>query len=541
MGKDFLGPYNINLDEWNKIYARFIEIMDAPYKFQNMLHGKVMATLFFEPSTRTMLSFQVAMQRLGGTCIGFNDPSKSSIAKGESLRDTISVISRYVDIIVLRHPWDGAAYAASIFSKVPIINAGDGEHYHPTQALIDLMTIRLKKGTISGLNIGICGHLSNHRSVLAFVKMISQLGENTFYLVSTPRLGLPESVKTMLGKRGNRIIEESKLENVISHLDVLYMTRIQKERIYNDKEYERQKGIYILDTNIMNLANENMIVMHPLPRVDEISYLLDCDKRCVYFDQAEYGMYTRMALLLHMLCNNEKDACYSNHAAIMDEKKECQNVRCITKTEDLPRLFYKNENNMFCCMYCDNKVKRGKASNHMLLLKKELFAVINKQVSLSENDIKKIIDSCIVTGNTDKSDHRLIIHCKNGDINFKSNNVVFQPGKFIRALLSICVTFMGDLNIATLINTLCDVLAVFSIRLSEDESIILISIVYLSRVMLLDDKNLYSSYVGLSRERGKNVIDKTGFESAIRKLIDKKILIIENGYYYVAEKIIYKR
>ena len=265
MGLDFLEPCNIDLDEWNNIYTQFVEVMNDPRRFQDVLHGKVMATFFFEPSTRTMLSFQVAMQRLGGTCIGFNDPSKSSIAKGENLRDTISVISRYVDIIVLRHPWDGAAYAASIFSKVPVINAGDGEHYHPTQALIDLVTIRLKKGTTTGLKIGICGHLSNHRSVLAFVEMISRLGKNTFYLVSTSKLGLPGQVKIMLEKMGNKIIEDSNLENVIPYLDVLYMTRIQKERIYDDKEYERQKGIYILDTNKMNLANENMIVLHPLP------------------------------------------------------------------------------------------------------------------------------------------------------------------------------------------------------------------------------------------------------------------------------------
>ncbi len=544
MELDFLEPCNIDLDVWNNIYAQFVEVMDNPRKFQDVLHGKVMATLFFEPSTRTMLSFQVAMQRLGGTCIGFNDPSKSSIAKGESLRDTISVISRYVDIIVLRHPWDGAAYAASIFSKVPVINAGDGEHYHPTQALIDLVTIRMKKGTINGLKIGICGHLSNHRSVLAFVEMISRLGKNTFYLISTSKLRLPEQFKTMLKKMGNRIIEDSNLENVIPYLDVLYMTRIQKERIYNNKEYERQKGIYVLDTNKMNLANENIIVLHPLPRVDEISNSLDCDERCVYFEQAEYGMYTRMALLLCILCNKERFAYYSNRQEIVNEKIECINIRCITKTEELPRLFYENENNVFCCRYCDTKVEMKNESNNInviLLLKKELSSVIIRQIDLSEDDIKKLIDSCIKEGDIDESKHRLIVHWKDKYIHLKNNNIVFQPVKFIRALLSVCITFKGDLNIPTLINTLCDVLAVFSIQLSKEESMILVYLIHLSSIMLLEDENLYSSYVNLSRKRGRIVIEENEFEECIRNLINKKILTIDNGYYNVEEKIIYKK
>lgn len=550
MKLDFLEPSNIGLDEWNNIYTQFVEIMDNPRKFQDVLHGKVMATLFFEPSTRTMLSFQVAMQRLGGTCIGFNDPSRSSMAKGENLRDTISVISRYVDIIVLRHPWDGAAYAASIFSKAPVINAGDGEHYHPTQALIDLITIRLKKGTTNGLKIGICGHLSNHRSVLAFVEMLSRLGTNTFYLVSTSKLRLPEQVKTMLKKMGNRIIEDSNLENVLPYLDVLYMTRIQKERIYDDKEYEKQRGIYILDTNKMNLANENMIVLHPLPRVDEISNLLDSDKRCVYFEQAEYGMYTRMALLLCILYNKRKCMCFSNRPTMVNEKLECPNIRCITKTEDLPKLFYKNENNVFCCRYCDNKVEgfdniiRKNELNNITgisLLKQELFTVINKQIHLSEHDIKNIIDSCLKENATDESKHRLIVQWKDEYIHFKGHNIVFQPVKFIRALLNAYITFMKDLNIATLINTLCDVLSVFLIQLSKEEAMILVSLVHLSSIMLLEDENLYSSYVSLNMKRENIVIDKIEFEECIKSLVDKKILTIENGYYYVEEKIIYEK
>lgn len=544
MELNFLEPCNINLDEWNNIYTQFVKIMDNPRKFQDVLHGKVMATLFFEPSTRTMLSFQVAMQRLGGTCIGFNDPSRSSIAKGENFQDTISVISRYVDIIILRHPLDGAAYAASIFSKVPIINAGDGEHYHPTQALIDLVTIRLKKGTTNGLKIGICGHLSNHRSVLAFVEMISRLGKNTFYLVSTSKLGLPEQVKIKLETMGNKIIENSNLENVIPYLDVLYMTRIQKERIYDDKEYERQKGIYILDTNKMNIANENMIVLHPLPRVDEISSSLDCDKRCVYFDQAEYGMYTRMALLLRILCNKEKFACYLNRQEIENKKIECSNIRCITKTEDLPHLFYKNENNILCCRYCDGKVERKSESNNIDVissLKKELSMIIIKQIDLPEDDINNLIDSCIKESNLDEGKHRLIVQWKDNYIHLKGNNIVFQPVKFIRALLSICITINGDLNIATLINTICNVLAVFSIQLSKEESMILVSLVDLSSVMLLEDENLFSSYVSLSRKRGRTIIDKNEFEDCIRNLINKKIITLDNGNYYVEEKIIFKK
>lgn len=350
MALHFLGPSNINVDEWNSIYNQVIRIMDNPSHYQDVLHGKVMATIFFEPSTRTMLSFQVAMQRLGGTSIGINDPSISSIMKGESLRDTISVISRYVDVIAMRHPKDGASYAASLFSKVPVINAGDGEHFHPTQALIDLVTIKMKKGTVDGLKIGICGHLSNHRSVLAFVEMISQFGKNSFYLISTPQLRLPEHLKKKLVIAGNTVKEVSKIEDVIADLDVLYMTRIQKERIHDNVEYERQKGIYILDLKKMSLANKNLIVMHPLPRVDEMSYLIDDDKRCVYFDQVEYGMYTRMALLLRTLCNKSR---YLLREGNVEEQRNCSNSRCITKTESLPAMFYYDKNNECHCWYCD--------------------------------------------------------------------------------------------------------------------------------------------------------------------------------------------
>ena len=322
------------------------------------------------------------------------------------------------------------------------------------------------------------------------------------------------------------------------------MTRIQKERIYDDVEYERQKGIYILDVNKMNLANENMIVLHPLPRVDEISNSLDCDKRCVYFDQAEYGMYTRMALLLRMLCNKKKFACYSNRQEIVNEKIECSNIRCITKHEDLPRLFYKNEDNMFCCRYCDVKVECENKSDNIKvvsLLKTELYTTIINQINLSEDDIKNIINSCIKEGDIDESKHRLIIYWKDKYIHFKSNNIIFQPVKFVRALLSICITLMGDLNIATLVNTLCDVLAVFSIQLSREESMILISLIHLSSVMLLEDENLYSAYVSLSKKRGRTVIEENEFEDCIRNLINKKILTIDNGYYYVEEKIIYTK
>lgn len=350
MALHFLAPSDVDINEWNNIYSLATKIMDDPSQYQDALRGKVLANLFFEPSTRTMFSFQVAMQRLGGTCIGLNDPSISSMMKGENLRDTISVISRYVDVIVMRHPKDGASYAASIFSKVPVINAGDGAHFHPTQALIDLVTIKIKKGSLCGLRIGICGHLSNHRSVLALVKMLSQFGQNSFYLISTPQLGLPEHYKDMLISHGNSVIEIPILEDAISDLDVLYMTRIQRERIYDEEEFQRQKSIYILDTNKMTMANKNLIVMHPLPRVDEISNLIDDDERCVYFDQVEYGMYTRMALLLRIL-RKEKDNMPPKR--IVNTQLSCSNPRCITKNEDLPTLFYKNAQNRSYCQYCD--------------------------------------------------------------------------------------------------------------------------------------------------------------------------------------------
>lgn len=242
--------------------------------------------------------------------------------------------------------------------------------------------------------------------------------------------------------------------------------------------------------------------------------------------------------------------CFSNRPTMVNEKLECPNIRCITKTEDLPKLFYKNENNVFCCRYCDNKVEgfdniiRKNELNNITgisLLKQELFTVINKQIHLSEHDIKNIIDSCLKENATDESKHRLIVQWKDEYIHFKGHNIVFQPVKFIRALLNAYITFMKDLNIATLINTLCDVLSVFLIQLSKEEAMILVSLVHLSSIMLLEDENLYSSYVSLNMKRENIVIDKIEFEECIKSLVDKKILTIENGYYYVEEKIIYEK
>ncbi len=278
------------------------DIIAHPAAYAESCRGKKLATLFFEPSTRTRMSFEAAMYELGGNVLSMTDAASSSAAKGESVADTARVISCYADIIAMRHPKEGAALVAANNATVPVINAGDGGHCHPTQTLADLLTIRREKGGFSGLTVGLCGDLKFGRTVHSLVNALSRYGDIRFVLISPEELKLPSYVKEdALKSKGIPYRQTERLEEVMPDLDVLYMTRVQKERFFNEEDYLRLKDSYILDPAKMAAAKEDLIVMHPLPRVNEISVAVDRDPRACYFKQVLYGKYMRMALILKLL------------------------------------------------------------------------------------------------------------------------------------------------------------------------------------------------------------------------------------------------
>ncbi|MDU5969821.1 MAG: aspartate carbamoyltransferase, partial [Finegoldia magna] len=258
-------------------------------------------TLFFEPSTRTRLSFESAIHRLGGDCIGFSESASSSTSKGESLADTIRTVSNYTDIIAMRNPKEGSAVLASSYAEVPLINAGDGGHQHPTQTLTDLLTIWMTKKKLDNMTIGLCGDLKFGRTVHSLIKAMSRYENNKFILISPEELQVPDYIKMFLKSKNIEFKEVEKMEDVIGELDVLYMTRVQKERFFNEADYVRLKDSYILDNDKMKLATEDLAVLHPLPRVNEIATEVDSDPRAVYFKQVRYGVIVRMALILKLL------------------------------------------------------------------------------------------------------------------------------------------------------------------------------------------------------------------------------------------------
>lgn len=300
--KHLIDPMDFSKDELQEIFKLAHQIIANPREYSHICDGKILATLFYEPSTRTRFSFEAAMMRLGGKILGFSEPNSSSTSKGETLADTISMVSIYSDIIAMRHPMEGSAKLASMYSEVPVINAGDGGHQHPTQTLTDLLTIESLKDGLTNHTIGICGDLKNGRTVHSLIKAMSRYEGTKFILISPKELSVPVYIREeILIKSNIEFKEVEKLEDVIDELDILYMTRIQKERFFNEEEYIRLKDSYILDTEKMELAKENMIVMHPLPRVNEIAIEVDKDYRACYFKQAEYGMYVRMALIAKLL------------------------------------------------------------------------------------------------------------------------------------------------------------------------------------------------------------------------------------------------
>lgn len=300
--RNLINILDLDVNEIDELINVADDILENPDKYREACRHKILATLFYEPSTRTRLSFESAMLSLGGEVLGFSEASSSSAAKGESVADTIAIVSGYADIIAMRHPKEGAPIVAARHARVPIINAGDGGHYHPTQTLADLMTIRHEKGHFDNLTVGLCGDLKFGRTVHSLIEAMSRYKGVKFVLISPDELKLPSFVKNEYIKDKHiPYVQSESLDRVIGDLDILYMTRVQKERFFNEEDYLRLKDSYILTTDKMKAARDDMIVMHPLPRVNEISVAVDDDPRACYFRQTFYGKLMRMALILKLL------------------------------------------------------------------------------------------------------------------------------------------------------------------------------------------------------------------------------------------------
>ncbi len=300
--KHVISALDLSVEELGELLSLAQDIMDNPAKYSHVCDGKKLATCFYEPSTRTRLSFEAAMLNLGGSVLGFSSADSSSASKGESVADTIRVISSYADICAMRHPKEGAPLVASLHSKIPVINAGDGGHNHPTQTLTDLLTIKNLKGRLDNLTIGLCGDLKFGRTVHSLIQAMVRYPNVRFVMISPHELSIPDYLrKETLDANNISYKEVHTLESVLPDLDLLYMTRVQKERFFNEEDYIRLKDSFILDAAKMKYAREDMIVMHPLPRVNEISTEVDEDPRAVYFKQAQFGVYIRMALIMTLL------------------------------------------------------------------------------------------------------------------------------------------------------------------------------------------------------------------------------------------------
>jgi aspartate carbamoyltransferase catalytic subunit len=346
-----LNDYDVNY--WNKLLRLGNDICEYPKRYLSACNGKIMGTLFYEPSTRTQMSFQSAMIRLGGSIIGFDNPSASSVSKGENLKDTTKIVSGYSDIVVLRHNKAGAAKAAALSSDCPVINAGDGGHLHPTQTLTDLLTLYEKKKSLSGMTIGLCGDLKYGRTVHSLCKALAVYG-NKFVLISAKGLELPFYVKDMLSANGCPYTEAGSLNEAISSLDMLYMTRIQRERFSTDENFNNEMGKYTLDNSVLKNAKKDLAILHPLPRVEEIAVEVDDDPRALYFKQAEYGMYIRMALIMTMLDSNVEFSHLLK--GNVHHGSCCENPNCITNSEHyLPKSFLQS-GDILECEYCDERL-----------------------------------------------------------------------------------------------------------------------------------------------------------------------------------------
>lgn len=354
---------DFSVEEVAQLLDTACDISENPGKYSQMCHGKKLATLFFEPSTRTRLSFEAAMMELGGNVLGFSEASSSSASKGESIADTSKMISCYADIMAMRHPKEGAPYVAAQSASIPVINAGDGGHCHPTQTLADLLTIYRELGRLENLTVGFCGDLKYGRTVHSLISALGRYKNIKIVLIAPEELQLPKYVHyEVLDKYNMEYVETTSLEEAMPQLDVLYMTRIQRERFDNYDEYERLKDSYILTAEKMALAKPEMRVLHPLPRVNEISVKVDEDPRAAYFRQALNAKYIRMALILKLLKEAEEGRNMDEPADLLVGELHCDNPRCITSTEqEIVHKFkcVSPENGIFRCIYCESKKRRN--------------------------------------------------------------------------------------------------------------------------------------------------------------------------------------
>lgn len=346
--RHLLDPTDLSVAEVEEIIERALDIIAHKEQYADACRGKKLATLFYEPSTRTRLSFTAAMMELGGNVLGFSDARNSSVSKGETVADTIRVVSAFADIVAMRHYKEGAPRVASEYSRIPIINAGDGGHSHPTQTLTDLLTIRRELGHFDHLTVGLCGDLKYGRTVHSLIKAMRRYEGVQFVLISPEELRLPDYMKSELG---DNYRECTTLEEAMPLVDVLYMTRVQQERFADKAEYERLKDAFILDAEKMALGKKDMIVLHPLPRVNEITVEVDKDPRAAYFRQVENGKYVRMALIYTLLQWKEQmlPAMQTEAAACT-----CHNDRCISTTEPVEKKMYRDADGIVRCFYCDH-------------------------------------------------------------------------------------------------------------------------------------------------------------------------------------------
>ena len=352
---------DITVAEVDQIINTALDIIENRAKYSEACKGKKLATLFYEPSTRTRLSFTSAMMELGGNVLGFSDAASSSVTKGETVADTVRVLGCFADIIAMRHSKEGAPLVASHYSDVPIINAGDGSHAHPTQTLTDLLTIRREKGRLDNLTIGFCGDLKFGRTVHSLIKALSRYEGINVVLIAPEELRLPSYIRREVCDKNNVPTREvSTMEEVMPELDILYMTRVQKERFLDEEEYEMLKDSFILNAERLKNAKKDMIVLHPLPRVNEITRDVDNDPRAAYFRQVENGKFVRMALIYNLLeWSKERptEATPRLDKNQINENLRCCNRQCISNVEDVDKLFYQTDSGEHRCVYCEAKVK----------------------------------------------------------------------------------------------------------------------------------------------------------------------------------------
>ena len=355
--RHLIDPRDWSVAEIDELLELAIDIIGNRGKYSEVCKGKKLATLFYEPSTRTRLSFTAAMMELGGNVLGFSDANSSSVSKGETVADTIRVISAFADIVAMRHPLEGAPFVASRFSGVPVINAGDGGHSHPTQTLTDLLTIKREKGRLDHLTVGLCGDLKYGRTVHSLVKAMSRYAGVRFVFIAPDALRMPDYiVKDVCEKEGVDYEEVYSLEEAMPKLDVLYMTRVQKERFADVQEYERLKDSFILDTDKMHMGKDDMIVLHPLPRVNEITEAVDSDPRAAYFRQVENGKFVRMALIYTLLQWKERGV--QPHAGLSYSVSDvaCGHGVCISNHERVEALCEVDDAGVCRCAYCESRL-----------------------------------------------------------------------------------------------------------------------------------------------------------------------------------------